>query len=84
MGRHATADLGLLADDHGLQDARVAELERASYRGVLLVDGDFGERRIKVVKVVADFVDGALFGFGQVAGCIEGVWMGVLILNNEE
>lgn len=78
VGRHAATDLGLLADDHRLQDARVAELQRAGYRGILLVDRDLGEGRVEVVQVVADFVDGALFRFGQIACGVEGVWMGVL------
>lgn len=66
--RHAAADLRLLADDHGLQHARVAEAQRARYRGVLGVDGHCREGRVEVVQVVADFVDGAVFGFGQGAG----------------
>jgi hypothetical protein len=62
MRRHAAADFGLFADDHGLQDARVLKAEVAGYGGILLVDGGFGEGGVEVVQVVADFVDGAVFG----------------------
>ena len=44
--RHAAADLGLLTDDHGLEHARVFEVEIAGDGGVLLVDGGFGEGRV--------------------------------------
>jgi hypothetical protein len=36
--------------------------EIASDGGILLGDGGFGEGRVQVVEVVADFVDGAVFG----------------------
>jgi hypothetical protein len=36
--------------------------EVAGYGGILLVDGGFGEGGVEVVQVVADFVDGAVFG----------------------
>jgi hypothetical protein len=62
MRRHAAADFGLFADDHGLQDARVLKAQVAGYGGILLVDGGFGEGGVEVVQVVADFVDGAVFG----------------------
>jgi hypothetical protein len=74
VGRYAAADFGLLADDHGLEDARVFEVEVASDCGILLVDGGFGEGRVEVVEVVADFVDGAVFGLVEGAVCVEGVW----------
>lgn len=74
MRRNAPADLRLLADDHALQHARVAEAERASYRGILGVDGHFGEGRVEVVQVVADLVDGAVFGLGEGAGGVEGIF----------
>ena len=64
MGRHAAADFGLFADDHGLQDAGVVEVEGARDVRVLLADGDLGEWRGEGMEVVADFVDGELFGFG--------------------
>jgi hypothetical protein len=47
--RHAAADLGLLADDHGLQDAWVAEAQGARDGGVLGVDGGFGEGGVEMV-----------------------------------
>ena len=62
MGRHAAADFGLFADDHGLEDARVGELEVSRDGGILRIDGGFGEGRVEVMQVVADFVDGAVFG----------------------
>jgi hypothetical protein len=62
MRRHAAANFGLFANDHGLQDARVLEAEIASDGSILLGDGGFGEGRVQVVEVVADFVDGAVFG----------------------
>jgi hypothetical protein len=62
MRRHAAANFGLFANDHGLQDARVLEAEIASDGGILLGDGGFGEGGVEVVEVVADFVDGAVFG----------------------
>ena len=71
---HTAADLGLLADDHGLEHARVFEVEIAGDGGILLVDGGFGEGRVQVVQVVADFVDSAVFGLVQGAVGIEGVW----------
>jgi hypothetical protein len=67
MRRHAAADFGLFADDHGLQDARVLKAEIASDGGILLGDGGFGEGRVQVVEVVADFVDGAVFGLCECA-----------------
>lgn len=71
---HAAADFGLLADDHGLEDARVFEGEVAGDGGVLLVDGGFGEGGVEVVQVVADFVDGAVFGLVKGAVGVEGVY----------
>ena len=75
VGRHTTADLGLLADDHGLQQARVFEGEIAGDGGVLLGDGGFGEGGVEMVQVVADFVDGAVFGLVEGAVGVEGVWL---------
>ena len=65
VGWHAAADFGLLADDHGLEHARIFEVEIAGDGGVLLVDGGFGEGGVKMVEVVADLVNGAVFRFGQ-------------------
>jgi hypothetical protein len=62
MRRHAATDLGLFADNHGLQDARVLEAEIAGYGGILFVDRGFGEGGVEVVEVMADFIDGAVFG----------------------
>ena len=73
MGRDAAADLGLLADYHGLQDAGVAEAQGAGDGGVLGGDGGAGEGRVEVVQVVAYFVDGAVFGLEEGAVCVEGV-----------
>lgn len=73
MRGNAAADLRLLADDHGLQDARVAEAQGAGDCGILLVDGGGGEEGVEVVEVVADFVNGAVFGLGQGAVGVEGV-----------
>ena len=70
---YTAADFGLLADDHGLQHARVMEVEVAGDGGVLLGDGGFGEGGVEVVEVVADFVDGAVFGLVQGAVGVEGV-----------
>ena len=72
--RHTAADFGLLADDHGLKHARVFEVEVAGDGGILLGDGGFGEGGIEVVQVVADFVDGAVFGLVEGAVGVEGVW----------
>lgn len=78
MGGHAAADFGLLADYHGLQDAGVAEAQGAGDGGVLGVDGGAGEGGVQVVQVMADFVDGAVFGLEEGAVCVEGVWEGGL------
>jgi hypothetical protein len=40
------------------------------------VDGGFGEGGVEVVQVVADFVDGAVFGLEEGAVCVEGVCVG--------
>jgi len=37
------------------------------------VDGGFREGGVQVVQVVADFVDGAVFGLEEGAICVEGV-----------
>ena len=74
VGWHAAADLGLLADDHGLEHARVFEVEIAGDGGILLGDGGFGEGGVEVVQVVADFVDGAVFGLVEGAVGVEGVY----------
>lgn len=78
--RHGAADLGLLADDHALEAARVREPEAArdgggvccSSRGSARLE-EAGEGRAERVQVVADLVDGALLGLGEVAGGVEGV-----------
>lgn len=78
--RHGAADLGLLADDHALEAARVREAEAVG-DGSGVRDGggrqgreEAGEGRAERVQVVADLVDGALLGLGEVAGGVEGVW----------
>lgn len=60
---HTAADLGLFADDHGLQDAGVGEAEAVCYGGVLRGDGSGCVFGGEVVQVVAYFVDGEGFGF---------------------
>jgi len=72
--RHAASDFGLLADDHGLKHAGVFEVEVAGDGGILLGDGGFGEGGVEVVQVVADFVDGAVFGLVEGAVGVESVW----------
>jgi len=79
MGRHAAANFGLFADDHGLENARVFEVEVAGDCGVLLVDRGFGEGGIEVVEVVANLVDGAVFGLVEGAVCIEGICFKALL-----
>jgi hypothetical protein len=73
VGRDAAADLGLLADYHGLQDAGVAEAQGAGDGGVLGVYRGGSEGGVEVVQVVAYFVDGAVFGLEEGAVCVEGV-----------
>lgn len=76
--RDGAADLGLLADDHALEDARVGEAEGARDGGVAGGERDGAEGRGELVQVVADLVDGALFGLGEGAGRVEGVWEGMV------
>lgn len=71
---HAAADLGLFADDHGLEDAGIAKAEGFCDCGVCGGEGDGAVRGVEPVQVVAYFVDGFLFGLGQVAGRGEGVF----------
>lgn len=74
MRGHAAADLGLFADDHGLEDAGIAKAEGFCDCGVCGGEGDGAVRGVEPVQVVAYFVDGFLFGLGQVAGRGEGVF----------
>lgn len=81
MRVHSRADAGLLADDHGLQDARVAEAQVAGDGGVTgpcaytIVrvsgggrggHGDLSKGRGEDVEGMADFIDG------------EGLWLAQL------
>lgn len=80
MTGHGAANLGLLADYHALETSRVLEPQAGGYRGRL--DQDVGlliagqqacERRAQGVQIVADLVDGALLGLGEVAVSVKGV-----------
>jgi hypothetical protein len=79
MRRHTAADFGLFADNHGLQDARVLEAEIASDGSILLGDRGFGEGGVQVVEVVADLVDGTVFGLCEGACRVESIWWIVLL-----
>lgn len=68
MRGHAAADLGLLADDHALEHARVAEPERARDGCVRGGQRHRAEGRGESVQVVADFVDGQVCGLREGAG----------------
>lgn len=59
MRRHRAPDLRLLADDHALQDARVAEAESAGDGCVRAGEGGVAEGGGEGVEGVADFVDGS-------------------------
>ncbi len=57
MRRYRTTYLGLLADDHALQHARVAEAEGVRDRGVLGRKSEVAKGWGEGVEGVADFVD---------------------------
>lgn len=67
MRRHPTANLGLLANDHTLQHPRIAEAELFRYSGVQGCEGSGAEGWGEGVQIVAYLVDGAFFGFGELA-----------------
>ena len=73
MRRHGATNLRLLADDHGLENARIAEAQVACNSCVLRGHGDVVEARGQFVEVVSNLVDGALFGLAQIAILIEGI-----------
>ena len=83
---HGAADLRLLAYDHALKASRVAVAQRARdgrrarpharrrrRLGRPRRPEQRCERRAERVQVVADLVDGARLGLGQVAPVVEGV-----------
>lgn len=77
---HGAANFGLFADDHALQTPRIPEPKggRDGGRthqdvGVVVAGQEAGERRAQRVQVVADLVDGALLGLGEVAAGVKGV-----------
>jgi hypothetical protein len=71
MGRHRTAYLGLLADDHGLEDSWIAEPERRGNGGIAIREGYGAKRRGELVQIVANLIDCAVFGLCQGAGFVE-------------
>lgn len=79
MRRHRAADARLLADEHALQDARVAEAEGARDGGVEGGEGRVSEGGREGVQRVADFVDGLGGGMEEGGGLVgvgggESVW----------
>jgi hypothetical protein len=74
---HSAAYLGLFADDHGLQNTGVAEPKGGSDGGIAGGKGYTAEGGRKLVEVVADLVDGTVFGFCQRARLVKGVCSGV-------
>ena len=82
--RHPPSDLGLLANDHALQDAGVPEPDRPRDLRVQGSEGGGAEGRGEFVQVVADFVDGEVFGFGELRGTVAGGGGGEGVLFEEE
>jgi hypothetical protein len=69
--RHSAAYFGLLAYDHGLEDAWVAKRERTRDSGIPLRKRNLPERRGKFVQVVPNLVDGAMLRFREGAGLVK-------------
>lgn len=72
--RHGAPDLRLLADDHRLEHARVAEAQGARDGRVARGERYRGEGRREGVQGVAYFVDGEVFGFGEDALGVDRVY----------
>ena len=71
---HLSADLGLLAYDHGLQALGVAEAEGSCDGSIARGQRDLAEGWRQFVKVVTNLVDGALFGLRQIPSLVESLW----------
>ena len=72
MRRHRASDLRLLAYHHALQHSGVPEPEISRYGRIARCQRRLAKGRRQTVQVVADFVDGAGFGFGEGAVWREG------------
>lgn len=68
MRGHLAADLGLLADDHALENTGIVDAEGGGDEAVAGGEGDGAEEGVVDVEGVSDFVDGTLFGAGEGAG----------------
>lgn len=75
MWWHPAANLGLLANCHALQYARVPEAQRTRDGCVAAGDGGSAEGSGQLVQVMADFVHGEVLGFCEgTTGRVKGVF----------
>ncbi len=72
MGVHLSADIGLFADHHGLQQQRVNKTNALGQGLKISIMRDSRKHRVQIMQSMANFIDGFGFVFGQMAGFIHG------------